>query len=208
MSFCLQCPNRPWADRQWGLCIFDDVLEHCSPSSFKYADHFLPAMLQSLCDPTPEVRQAAAYGVGVAAQFGGENYSPFCTSRIHCLYCCRLLSFPWYWTRVLVFLQRPFLCSSASFRRRSRALKKTSTPRRTASLLLERWWGFDQNVSMSTRSFPIGSAGSHSLRTKRRLSTLLTSCVTLLKGKAAHGVSPSIRTTRLWSCSTKIDKRK
>uniref|UniRef100_A0A8C9VPP6 Karyopherin (importin) beta 3 n=1 Tax=Scleropages formosus TaxID=113540 RepID=A0A8C9VPP6_SCLFO len=75
-------PHRPWPDRQWGLCIFDDVVEHCSPSSFKYAEYFLQPMLQSLCDPSPEVRQAAAYGVGVMAQFGGENYTPFCREAI------------------------------------------------------------------------------------------------------------------------------
>ncbi|KAG9329037.1 hypothetical protein JZ751_008339 [Albula glossodonta] len=78
----LICPHRPWADRQWGLCIFDDVVEHCSPSSFKYAEYFLRPMLQSLCDSSPEVRQAAAYGVGVMAQFGGENYRPFCTEAL------------------------------------------------------------------------------------------------------------------------------
>ncbi|XP_028972464.2 importin-5 [Esox lucius] len=78
----LICPSRPWADRQWGLCIFDDVVEHCSPSSFKYADYFLRPMLQSLCDTSPEVRQAAAYGVGVMAQYGGDNYRPFCTEAL------------------------------------------------------------------------------------------------------------------------------
>uniref|UniRef100_A0A3Q1F5X6 Karyopherin (importin) beta 3 n=1 Tax=Acanthochromis polyacanthus TaxID=80966 RepID=A0A3Q1F5X6_9TELE len=78
----LICPNRPWADRQWGLCIFDDVVEHCSPSSFKYAEYFLRPMVQSLCDSSPEVRQAAAYGVGVMAQYGGENYRPFCTEAL------------------------------------------------------------------------------------------------------------------------------
>ncbi|KAK7893322.1 hypothetical protein WMY93_022474 [Mugilogobius chulae] len=75
-------PERPWADRQWGLCIFDDVIEHCSPSSFKYADYFLGSMLQSLTDPVPEVRQAAAYGVGVMAQYGGANYCKFCKEAI------------------------------------------------------------------------------------------------------------------------------
>nr|XP_028584102.1 importin-5 [Podarcis muralis] len=75
----LICPHRPWPDRQWGLCIFDDVIEHCSPSSFKYAEYFLRPMLQSICDNSPEVRQAAAYGIGVMAQFGGDNYRPFCT---------------------------------------------------------------------------------------------------------------------------------
>lgn len=78
----LICPSRPWADRQWGLCIFDDVVEHCSPTSFKYAEYFLRPMLQSLCDTSPEVRQAAAYGVGVMAQNGGESYRPFCTEAI------------------------------------------------------------------------------------------------------------------------------
>uniref|UniRef100_A0A671UIF1 Karyopherin (importin) beta 3 n=1 Tax=Sparus aurata TaxID=8175 RepID=A0A671UIF1_SPAAU len=78
----LICPSRPWADRQWGLCIFDDVVEHCSPLSFKYAEYFLRPMVQSLGDSSPEVRQAAAYGVGVMAQYGGENYRPFCTEAI------------------------------------------------------------------------------------------------------------------------------
>ncbi|XP_023822132.1 importin-5 [Oryzias latipes] len=73
---------QPWADRQWGLCIFDDVVEHCSPASFKYAEYFLQPMLQSLCDKSPEVRQAAAYGVGVMAQFGGDNYRPFCSEAL------------------------------------------------------------------------------------------------------------------------------
>lgn len=57
------------------------MVEHCSPASFKYAEYFLQPMLQSLCDKSPEVRQAAAYGVGVMAQFGGENYRPFCSGR-------------------------------------------------------------------------------------------------------------------------------
>uniref|UniRef100_A0A8C6ISK4 Uncharacterized protein n=1 Tax=Melopsittacus undulatus TaxID=13146 RepID=A0A8C6ISK4_MELUD len=78
----LICPHRPWPDRQWGLCIFDDIVEHCSPSSFKYAEYFLRPMLQSICDNSPEVRQAAAYGVGVMAQFGGDSYRPFCTEAL------------------------------------------------------------------------------------------------------------------------------
>ncbi|KAM9820263.1 importin-5 [Neosynchiropus ocellatus] len=79
-------PERPWADRQWGLCIFDDVVEHCSPSSFKYAGCFLQSMLQSLTDVKPEVRQAAAYGVGVMAQFGGESYRTACMDAVPLLF--------------------------------------------------------------------------------------------------------------------------
>eukprot|EP00072_Mus_musculus_P045187 XP_006519602.1 PREDICTED: importin-5 isoform X2 [Mus musculus] len=78
----LICPQRPWPDRQWGLCIFDDIVEHCSPASFKYAEYFISPMLQYVCDNSPEVRQAAAYGLGVMAQFGGDNYRPFCTDAL------------------------------------------------------------------------------------------------------------------------------
>ncbi|XP_069496567.1 importin-5 [Ambystoma mexicanum] len=78
----LICSHRPWPDRQWGLCIFDDIIEHCSPASFKYVEYFLRPMLQSICDSSPEVRQASAYGIGVMAQFGGDNYRPFCTEAL------------------------------------------------------------------------------------------------------------------------------
>ncbi|XP_052214366.1 importin-5-like isoform X7 [Dreissena polymorpha] len=68
-------PERPWPDRQWGLCIFDDVLEHAGPSSIKYEEFFLETLLQSVCDKQPEVRQAALFGVGVMAMYGGEAYA-------------------------------------------------------------------------------------------------------------------------------------
>lgn len=38
-------------------------------------------MLQYVCDNSPEVRQAAAYGLGVMAQYGGDN-RPFCTEAL------------------------------------------------------------------------------------------------------------------------------
>ena len=34
-------PRRPWPDHQWGLCIFDDVIEYGGPACEKYTDHFL-----------------------------------------------------------------------------------------------------------------------------------------------------------------------
>uniref|UniRef100_A0A670KJC7 Importin 5 n=1 Tax=Podarcis muralis TaxID=64176 RepID=A0A670KJC7_PODMU len=98
----LICPHRPWPDRQWGLCIFDDVIEHCSPSSFKYAEYFLRPMLQSICDNSPEVRQAAAYGIGVMAQFGGDNYRPFCTGILHAIYLAHILYFAYYYNAVVI----------------------------------------------------------------------------------------------------------
>lgn len=74
--------ERPAPDKQWGLCIWDDVLEHCGPHSVKYQEYFLKSMLGYVCDTQPEIRQAAAYGVGVMAQFGTELYAATCAEAL------------------------------------------------------------------------------------------------------------------------------
>ncbi|OWF47177.1 importin-5-like [Mizuhopecten yessoensis] len=74
--------ERPWPDKQWGLCIWDDVVEHCGPHSVKYQEYFLQSMMTYLTEKSAEVRQAAAYGVGVMAQFGGDVYAQACAEAI------------------------------------------------------------------------------------------------------------------------------
>ncbi|KAJ8031234.1 Importin-5 [Holothuria leucospilota] len=74
--------DRPWTDRQWGLCIFDDLIEFTGSHAFKYKDYFLRPMLQYVCDNRPEVRQAAAYGFGVLGKFGGPEFGPACAEGI------------------------------------------------------------------------------------------------------------------------------
>ncbi|KAI8430139.1 hypothetical protein MSG28_000535 [Choristoneura fumiferana] len=60
----LMAPQRPYSDRQWAICIFDDP------------------MLGGLCSAEPEVRQAAAYGCGVLAQFGGLQFADACARAV------------------------------------------------------------------------------------------------------------------------------
>uniref|UniRef100_H2YPJ6 Importin N-terminal domain-containing protein n=1 Tax=Ciona savignyi TaxID=51511 RepID=H2YPJ6_CIOSA len=67
--------DRPWADRQWSLCVFDDVIEYASPQSVKYQEVFVGPMVTYLEDISPEVRQAAAYGIGVMASSASETFS-------------------------------------------------------------------------------------------------------------------------------------
>jgi hypothetical protein len=43
-------------------------------NSYNYHQYFLEAMVRYVCDKQPEVRQAAVYGIGVMAMFGGEQY--------------------------------------------------------------------------------------------------------------------------------------
>ncbi|KAJ3017191.1 hypothetical protein HKX48_003673 [Thoreauomyces humboldtii] len=61
--------------RQWAICVFDDVIEFAGPASARYQQQFWDLMAQAIVDPAAEIRQAAAYGVGVAAQFGGPAYT-------------------------------------------------------------------------------------------------------------------------------------
>ncbi|KAM7302408.1 putative ABC transporter [Ixodes scapularis] len=74
--------DRPWPDHQWGLCVFDDIIEYGGPACERYQGYFLPRLLQLLESHSAEVRQAASYGIGVLAQFGGENFSKVCASAV------------------------------------------------------------------------------------------------------------------------------
>ncbi|ALC46856.1 Karybeta3 [Drosophila busckii] len=71
-------PNRPFADRQWGICVFDDIIEFCGPACAPYQQIFTPALQQYVVDKSPDVRQAAAYGCGVLGQFGGDQFAITC----------------------------------------------------------------------------------------------------------------------------------
>merc|ERR1712002_126810 len=75
-------PNRPWSDLQWGLCIFDDVIEYTGPASQKYQELFLQRLLGCVKSSQPEVRQAAAYGCGVLGQCGGQGYAQTCAQAV------------------------------------------------------------------------------------------------------------------------------
>jgi len=59
--------SRPTHDRQIGLCIFDDLVEHCGPETIHVFPHFWNTMIKSLENPDASVRQAASYGVGICA---------------------------------------------------------------------------------------------------------------------------------------------
>lgn len=72
--------------RQWGLCIMDDVLEYCGPESIHYANYIMTPLLEGCRDPSPAIRQAAAYGIGVAAQKGGSAWAQFLGGSVPALF--------------------------------------------------------------------------------------------------------------------------
>jgi importin-5 len=72
--------------RQWATCIFDDVLEFCGQQSWNYNSHIMQPLINGLRDPNAANRQAAAYGVGIAAQKGGDQWSDFVAASIDTLF--------------------------------------------------------------------------------------------------------------------------
>ncbi|KAK6945426.1 hypothetical protein RJ641_026528 [Dillenia turbinata] len=63
-------------ERRIAICIFDDVAEQCREAALKYYDTYLPFLLEACNDENPDVRQAAVYGIGVCAEFGGTVIKP------------------------------------------------------------------------------------------------------------------------------------
>jgi hypothetical protein len=72
--------------RQWGLCIMDDVLEFCGELSWNYSPYIIDPLIAGCRDSTPANRQAAAYGIGVAAHKGGPQWSQFLGAAVEILF--------------------------------------------------------------------------------------------------------------------------
>ncbi|EFJ15568.1 hypothetical protein SELMODRAFT_155690 [Selaginella moellendorffii] len=68
--------DRTSEERRIAICIFDDIAEQCGEAAIKYYDTFLPFMLEAANDINCDVRQAAVYGIGVCAEFGGAKFKP------------------------------------------------------------------------------------------------------------------------------------
>ena len=78
--------NADPTQRQWALCIMDDVLEFCGENSWPYSSHIIQPLVDGMRDNVPANRQAAAYGVGVAAHKGGAQWSDFAAASIPSLF--------------------------------------------------------------------------------------------------------------------------
>jgi hypothetical protein len=83
---CLAC------DRKFAVYVFDDIVEFCGPSAYPLYPQLLPHFL-SVFDGTlskavefdASLLQAAGYGIGMAAKFGGDAFTPFLQPSINSL---------------------------------------------------------------------------------------------------------------------------
>jgi hypothetical protein len=78
--------NQDPTQRQWAICVFDDVLEFCGPESWKYNEQIIQPIIAGMQEDVPANRQAAVYGVGVAAHRGGEAWSDFAAASLPMLF--------------------------------------------------------------------------------------------------------------------------
>jgi len=71
-------PARRPQDHMMALCAFDDIIEHGAPDPrvLQYAQQVLPSLIQFLGDKDTDVRQSAAYGVGVCAVVAAQAFAP------------------------------------------------------------------------------------------------------------------------------------
>ena len=67
----IKCLKHPAAVDE---CIVQWCVFVMMQMSLQYQQYFLQPMVQYVCDKQGEVRQAAAYGIGIMAQFGGQSY--------------------------------------------------------------------------------------------------------------------------------------
>ena len=54
--YALLQPTRSISDRQWALCVFDDVIQFTGTHSHRYTQFFLSQMAESLADSAAEVK--------------------------------------------------------------------------------------------------------------------------------------------------------
>ncbi|EMC99967.1 hypothetical protein BAUCODRAFT_30394 [Baudoinia panamericana UAMH 10762] len=78
--------NHDDTQRQWALCILDDVLEFCGPASWHYHAHIIQPLIDGMRDNAPANRQAACYGAGVAAHKGGDAWADFAAASLPILF--------------------------------------------------------------------------------------------------------------------------
>lgn len=82
----LLSPNRNWADHQWGICVFDDVIEFSGPACAKYQGFFLQPLAVYVKDKSCEVSE---YNCFRTFQFLTELVfvlvERFCTTKLYML---------------------------------------------------------------------------------------------------------------------------
>lgn len=72
--------------RQWVICIYDDMIEFCGADAFRYSQQIIQPIVDGMQDDYPANRQAAVYGVGVMAHKGGGAWNEIVSQSLPLLF--------------------------------------------------------------------------------------------------------------------------
>jgi len=77
-------PNRSNTECRIAICLIDAVLESASENgaTMKYFNSFVPVLLNHCTHEDAEIRQCAAYGLGICAKVYGEAFAPVCKDAL------------------------------------------------------------------------------------------------------------------------------
>nr|CCA16520.1 importinlike protein putative [Albugo laibachii Nc14] len=64
------------------ICMMDDIIEHCQPLAAQHMTSMASHLLAGIQDPSAVVIQAAAYGIGVAAEKANQAFLPYASDSL------------------------------------------------------------------------------------------------------------------------------
>lgn len=70
----------------FALVAVGDMIQYCGEGSALYREEIVPKLSAYLVSPEPSIRQAAAYTIGVAAQYAPSSYGDICVSSLEVLF--------------------------------------------------------------------------------------------------------------------------
>jgi hypothetical protein len=73
MAMAMIKPERPRAEKQLAICLFDDIVENTHEKSHELFKFYLPYLLQYSQDTHRGLRQSCTYGLGVCVQYGPKE---------------------------------------------------------------------------------------------------------------------------------------
>lgn len=67
------------------ICVCDDLIEHASPEANVLIASLVPHLLTAAVSADERLRQTAVYGLGICAERGGEEFTPFVPEAMRAL---------------------------------------------------------------------------------------------------------------------------
>eukprot|EP01105_Mastigella_eilhardi_P026497 TRINITY_DN7714_c0_g1_i1.p1 TRINITY_DN7714_c0_g1~~TRINITY_DN7714_c0_g1_i1.p1 ORF type:complete len:1071 (-),score=317.30 TRINITY_DN7714_c0_g1_i1:72-3230(-) len=86
----LMSPAAKVMEKKHGICFFDDFMEFTStssPAAIGLIPQFVPLLLANAVGASPQLRQAAVYGLGVTGLKAGAAFLPYATEALNVLHC-------------------------------------------------------------------------------------------------------------------------